>query len=250
MTYEEYLTEFKPIMVNMCKKYNYLNMEYEDKMQECYLLLLSKMEELEEKESIEHKRKYFKACLNGHFANINIKEHEQCLRHTISYNSKRDEFDDEKIDILIANDIEQNIQDPFLERIYQVRKDNLKRWKKNNKEHCREYHRKYREKHKDEIRDYYYEWQRNNRRVKTLDEDLNSLSVEQIKRILKYKEEKKKYYKKNKEELDKKNKKYYEEHKEEIKEYKKKYYQEHKEEINKKRKEKRQLEKEQKKNGQ
>ena len=54
MTYEEYLIEFEPIMLNICKKYNWLHMEQEDKLQECYLLLFSKLDKLEEKESMEH----------------------------------------------------------------------------------------------------------------------------------------------------------------------------------------------------
>lgn len=260
MTYEEYLIEFEPIMINMCKKFNGLNMEYEDRMQECYLLLFAKLDKLEEKENMQYKRAYFKTCLDGHFGNINIKEHEQGLRNTISYNSKQDGFDDEKLDILISNDIEQKIIDPFLERIYQARKDNLKRWRKNNIEHCREYDRKYREEHKEQIREYNRKWYKKNRAAITLKRaNMSEEQKEKIKeykhdyyinRILEYKKYKKNYYKEHKEEIQKQHKKYNEEHKEEIKEYKKKYYQEHKEEINKKRKEKRQLEKEQKKNGQ
>lgn len=190
MKFEEYLLEFEPIMLNMCKKYEGLHMEHEDKLQECYLILFTKLDKLEEKESIEHKRAYFKTCLDGHFKSINIKEHEQRLRDTYSLDSKQDDFSNEVIEFTQISDIEQKVIDPFLERIYQQRRDAAKRWNAKNKDKISKYQKTYYEKNKEQIKEKQRQYYQQNKEV---------FRERYQKRYNEKKETYQEYYQKNKE---------------------------------------------------
>lgn len=186
MTYEEYLVEFKPIMINMCKKYNGLHIENDDRLQECYLMLFTLMDKLEEIETIKNKRAYFKASLDNHFAKINLEEHKQQLFNTTS-------FEDYKI-----NTKDENFSDDYIERLRLYKNQKSREWYARNREKAIAKSAKYAKENKEKIKNY----------RKLYDK------VRYIEKQEYFKE----YREKNRDEINRKRREYYQKHKDEISE--------------------------------
>ena len=200
MSFEEYLKEFEPIIKNLARKFNGLHMEYEDRMQEGYLLLFSLIDKLNESDmSIKSKAAYFKKRFEGKLNDINLLEHKQMLGKDVSchlFDLERDIFE-----TLTPSDVLLDCEDKFLTEYRKRRKASKKKWEATHRE-----------------------------------QHLAAKKAWRQRNIEKVKEKDKLYYQKNKEKRKEYSKKYYQEHKEEILEKSKKHYQEHKEEIQKRRK--------------
>ena len=199
MKFEEYYELLLPIIKTNIKQFSGLRMEPEDLIQEASILIYNKIDKLDAIDTIEGKCKYFKTCLNGLFKNINIKEHEQLLNVTSSYSmSKHDGSDEAIIDYIDNSNIDIDYKDEFLEHIYEVRRENLKRWRKENHEHILEYDRKYRDEH----RERYRELNRNyyNRHKEEINKKRReNIDVINAKRRAKYQEHKDEYNAKRRE---------------------------------------------------
>ena len=233
MTYDELLDLMTPSINKLLQKYKGLSTEYEDLYQEACILLFEKMEKLNSISEDKQKIAYFKVAFEGKLKDINIKEHMNMSRKTITYFKDESGEDKDIFDVVQKIDIEYQYIDEFLEHVIAVRRECSRRWREKNPERYREilrnyYHRKGKQRTQEpDIKEYL-------RLYKSLWRKKNEEHVKEYRKC---------YYQKNKEKEKEYQKKYYEKHKEEIsssekyKEYQKQYYQEHKEEINTKRKE-------------
>lgn len=186
MIYEEYLVEFEPIIINMCKKYNGLHIENDDRLQECYLMLFTLMDKLEEIETIKNKRAYFKASLDKHFAKINLEEHKQQLFNTTS-------FEDYK-----TNTKDETSPDDYIKRFRLYKNQKSREWYARNREKKLAYMKEYAKEHKEDIKRYRQLYDR----------------VRYIEKQGYFKE----YRENNRDEINRKRREYYQKHKDEINE--------------------------------
>lgn len=147
MTYEEVLQKFDKTIRGVAFKFN-LKMDYEDRVQEGYLILHQHLDYINKIDNEHDQAAYLKTCMINHFKNINLQEHKQFLYNTISIDKTNNENGDnfnllEEIQISDCQYLD--IKDDYIEKRREYQKEYHKKWNKENQAKIKEYYEKNKE---------------------------------------------------------------------------------------------------------
>lgn len=230
MTYEDYLIKFDKLIKGVAYKFD-LKMDYEDRVQEGYIILYEKLDNINKIDNENEQAAFLKTCMINHFKYINEKEHKQLLYITDSIykenNTNGDDFNLlENIEINDCRNLD--CKDDYIEKRREYQKKYQKEYR--NRPYYKEYRKRQYEKTKQ------YKIQHDKERREKRKELFYNMSKEDQERILeiygcltyfvnntnpetiaKKREYQKEYYKKNREKIREYHKKRYQEKKNNLK---------------------------------